>query len=99
MNHKATSERSDEAERLLSPAIKHTERNHLARLEKELPLMRSQNKRLMDFLRDALAFTRQSDMKPNLILATLIHDFSGIINDEPCFLPRVTGYAAKESKQ
>ena len=68
---------------------------HWKRLDRELPLMRKQNQRLMAFLQDALAFTRTSDMKPNLILSTLIHDFDGLVKDEPCFLPRVTGYAAK----
>jgi hypothetical protein len=73
---------------------------HNKRLNEELPLMRKENKRLMDFLQDAAAFVRSQQNKEtwnqNLILTTLIHDITGLANDERCFSPRVTGYAQRE---
>ncbi len=72
------------------------------RLREELPLMRSENKRLMDFLQDAAAFIRSARIdgtwNDNMVLATLIHDITGLANDEPCFSPRVTGYAQRKRK-
>ena len=70
---------------------------HQAKLEKELPKMRAQNQRLMAFLHDALAFMRCHKENPGLILGTLAHDFQGLAYDEPCFRPRVTGYATDEA--
>jgi hypothetical protein len=74
---------------------------HKARLDKELPEMRKENRRLTAFLQDAAAFIRESNSdkgswNSNIVLATLVHDITGLANDEPCFSPRVTGYAARE---
>jgi hypothetical protein len=33
--------------------------------------------------------------KLHMIVGTLGHDLSGLINEEPCFSPRVTGYRQK----
>jgi hypothetical protein len=73
---------------------------HHHKLAEELPLMRKENQRLTAFLQDAAAFV-QSNMgnsktwSDRLILSTLIHDIIGLAKDEPCFLPRVTGYSQK----
>lgn len=74
----------------------------LERLKAELPEMRKENRRLTAFLQDAAAFIRMSSSgkgtwNSNIVLATLIHDITGLSNDEPCFIPRVAGYAARES--
>jgi hypothetical protein len=114
-HYKAASERTDENERLLIPAIRkpqpydhdkeaeeslHAElkslRAHKARLDRELHEMRQVNQQQMAFFQDALAFIRENDGNHNLTLATLVHDISGIARDERCFLPRVSGYAARE---
>jgi hypothetical protein len=75
---------------------------HNKRLNEELPLMRKENQRLMAFMQDASAFIRHGGKdktwNDNIILATLIHDIFGLANDEPCFVPKVTGYAKKERK-
>jgi hypothetical protein len=73
----------------------------LRRLRAELPLMRKENLRLINFLRDAAAFIRVSNSgkgtwNSNIVLATLIHDINGMANEEPCFVPRVTGYSGKQ---
>jgi hypothetical protein len=74
---------------------------HNKRLNEELPLMRKENARLMDFIQDAAAFVRiansgKGTWNSNMVLSTLIHDITGIANDEKCFSPRVTGYAQRE---
>lgn len=71
-------------------------RNHKDRLDRELPQMRKENQRLTAFLQDANAFLRyacRKDLDDSVVLNTLGHDIAGLANDEPCFLPRVTGYA------
>ncbi len=108
-NYKAAAEKTDEAERLLTPPYDHdaeceeTLHAELKRLRAELPKMRKENKQLMDFLQDAAAFIRSARNKEtwndNLVLATLIHDITGLANDEPCFSPRVTGYAQREQER
>jgi hypothetical protein len=114
-NYKAAAEKTDEAERLLTPAFRRTTPyNHdeeceaalhdeLNRLRKELPEMRKENKRLTDFLQDAAAFIRSANTdklwNDNIVLATLVHDITGLANDEPCFSPRVTGYAQREQER
>lgn len=69
-------------------------RAHYERLNKELPLMRAENKRLMSFIQDASAFLH-TDLDDSTKLATLAHDLSGLANDERCFVPRVNGYATR----
>lgn len=71
------------------------------RFHRELPEMRNQNKRLTGFLQDAAAFIRiansgKGNWNSNIVLATLIHDINGLAEDQPCFLPRVSGYAKRE---
>jgi hypothetical protein len=67
------------------------------KLEEELPEMRKQNKRLTAFLQDAAAYLRVTDTDGAITqLSTLRHDILGLANDEPCFLPRVSGYAEAE---
>jgi hypothetical protein len=120
MNYKTAAEKTDEAERLLTPPFKKTDapidslmdtvqqlRDKLAlseashkKLAEELPLMRKENKRLTRFLQDAAAFVQHNTgnsktWSDRLILSTLIHDITGLAKDEPCFLPRVTGYSQK----
>jgi hypothetical protein len=52
------------------------------------------------FIRDAAAFLRHcrrtGTWDRDVILTTLVHDISGLDNDESCFLPRVSGYADRE---
>jgi hypothetical protein len=74
---------------------------HNDRLNDELPQMRKENLRLTNFLKDAAAFIRVSNSgkgawNSNIVLSTLIHDITGLANDEPCFVPRVTGYSGKQ---
>lgn len=68
---------------------------HNDRLNEELPQMRKENQRLMAFLQDAAAFIR-GDWSNDVVLSTLMHDIRGLANDEPCFQPRVSGYAERE---
>jgi hypothetical protein len=73
---------------------------HHKRLNKELPKMRAENQRLTGFLQDAAAFIRiQNTWENDVVLATLTHDIAGLAADEPCFQPRVTGYAQAEREQ
>jgi hypothetical protein len=62
------------------------------------------NKETHLFLNDLLAFTRYiwySDktdaQKLNALVSTLGHDLNGLIEDEPFFSPRVSGYSKLES--
>ena len=76
----------------------------LARLQRELPLMRKENQRLTGFLQDAAAFIRiahsgKGTWNGNIVLATLVHDINGLARDEECFQPRVTGYAKREREE
>ncbi len=55
------------------------------------------------FIRDAAAFLRHNitwagTWDEKMILATLVHDIMGLAENERCFLPRVSGYADRESK-
>jgi hypothetical protein len=53
------------------------------------------------FVRDAAAYLRfsaRTNQKPEVTLFNLAHDIIGIANDEPCFLPRVTGYEKSEQE-
>jgi hypothetical protein len=55
------------------------------------------------FIKDAAAFLRKTPLghnqgTDNLVLMTLVHDIMGLDKNEPCFLPRVSGYAERESK-
>lgn len=114
-HYKAASERTDENERLLIPAIRkspkpydhdkeaeeslHAELKHLRKLREELPQMRKENKRLTGFIQDAAAYVRwafNEGHRQDVILSNLVHDLRGLANDEPCFSPRVTGYASRE---
>lgn len=82
--------------------LQHIAETHQHRLEKELPLQRKENQRLMDFLKDASAYMRMELAREGTmhqVLATLTHDINGLANDEPCFLPRVHGYAQAEREQ
>jgi hypothetical protein len=73
--------------------------NQNDKLNEELPKMRKENKRLMDFIQDAAAFLRHKRFwNDEIKLRTLIHDINGLANDEPCFSPRVTGYAKAEQE-
>lgn len=120
--YKAAAERTDEAERLLIPAIerrkipimttdpdRHDEdeaeeylrdqlahyKAHYERLNRELPKMREENQRLTGFIRDANAYINEKlrlGTSYGEILGTLCHDLGGLERDEPCFLPKVTGY-------
>jgi hypothetical protein len=68
---------------------------HNNRLNKELPLMRKENRKLMGFIQDAHAYLRHSfreGTRQDIILTTLAHDLKGLANDDRCFCPRVTGY-------
>lgn len=62
-----------------------------------------ENKRLMEFIQDAAAFIRaggaDKTWNDKIILTTLIHDITGLANNEPCFSPRVTGYAQREQEK
>ena len=52
------------------------------------------------FYDDALAYLTdciKSKREPAEILNTLLHDISGVVRQEKCFLPRVSGWA-KEKK-
>jgi hypothetical protein len=73
------------------------------RLNEELPLMRKENRRLTQFIKDGAAFIQQArgEWSDHVVITTLAHDFRGLANDEPCFLPRVTGYwkRKEEGKQ
>ena len=69
---------------------------HRQRLERELKKMRKINQQQMAFFQDAAAFIRGGKWSDEVALATLIHDINGIATDQPCFLPRVTGYAQRE---
>ena len=74
---------------------------HHQKLAEELPKMREENKRLTDFLKDAAAFIRVANSgkgtwNSNIVLSTLIHDINGLSEDQPCFLPRASGYAKRE---
>jgi hypothetical protein len=77
-------------------------RAHKERLDRELSEMRKINQQQMAFFQDAAAFIRSQQNREtwnqNLILTTLIHDITGIANDEPCFSPRVSGYAKREQE-
>jgi hypothetical protein len=56
------------------------------------------------YLKDTLAFVRYIHNDPRMslerkysaIVSTLGHDINGLINDEKCFSPRVTGYSRME---
>lgn len=56
------------------------------------------------YLKDTLAFVRyihndenRSDKaKYDALVSTLGHDLNGLINEERCFLPRVSGYSKLE---
>lgn len=75
-------------------------RAHKARLDKELHEMRKINQKQMAFLQDAAAFIRiQNTWENDVVLSTLTHDIMGLASDEPCFSPRVTGYAAAEQEE
>jgi len=58
------------------------------------------------YLKDTLAFVRFIHNNPNMsperkysaIVSTLGHDINGILNEERCFSPRVTGYARAEEE-
>lgn len=53
------------------------------------------------YLKDTLAFIRyihnnptmSTERKYSAIVSTLGHDINGILNEERCFSPRVSGYA------
>jgi hypothetical protein len=56
------------------------------------------------FVHDAAAFLRfaletKNPMPDARILGTLIHDITGLDRNEPCFEPRVTGYAESEARR
>jgi len=56
------------------------------------------------FLKDTLAFIRYIHNNPTMdqqrkyhsIISTLAHDLNGLINEDRCFSPRVSGYAKLE---
>ena len=74
-----------------------TRENH--RLNVELPKMRRENKRLTDFIQNAAAYLRVTAVDGAIVqLSTLRHDINGIASDEPCFLPKVSGYAKAEQE-
>lgn len=57
--------------------------------------------KLEAFVKDAAAYmrvARNNYQEPMITLSVLSHDISGLANDEPCFQPRVTGYAETERK-
>ena len=57
-----------------------------------------------EYLKDTLAFiryihndTNRSDKaKYDALISTLGHDLNGLINEDKCFSPRVTGYSKLE---
>ena len=69
---------------------------HKERLDKELLEMRKVNQQQMAFFADAAAFLRSGIWNKHIVLETLTHDITGIAEDKPCFLPRVSGYAKRE---
>lgn len=73
-------------------------RAHKLRLDRELHDMRKINQQQMAFFQDAAAFIRSDLWRKDIVLATLAHDINGLAKDEPCFLPRVTGYAKREQE-
>jgi len=56
------------------------------------------------FIKDAAAYLRAALSDGNNfgdmanILTTLAHDIGGLEQNDPCFLPRVSGYAEVETK-
>ena len=92
----------EEAEAALHEELR-TLRAHKLRLDAELAEMRKINQQQMTFFQDAAAFIRKGGAdrtwNDKIILATLIHDITGLANDEPCFLPRVSGYAKREQER
>jgi hypothetical protein len=92
--HKTPYDHDKEAEESL-----HAELKHLRKLREELPQMRKENQRLTGFIQDAAAYVRwafNEGHRQDVILSNLVHDLRGLANDEPCFSPRVTGYASRE---
>jgi hypothetical protein len=69
--------------------------NQITRLNAELAEMRKINKQQMAFFQDAAAFIR-GEWGNDVVLSTLIHDINGLAEDQPCFQPRVSGYAKRE---
>ncbi len=59
------------------------------------------------YLKDTLAFVRfihnnpamDAGRKYHALISTLAHDLNGLINEERCFAPRVTGYAQAELRE
>ncbi len=114
-NYKAAAEKTDEAERLLTPPFKKTTSTITPHDNGEhCPMCfnagydsgvisRKADERLVSFLQDAAAFIRSAHKdktwNDNIVLSTLIHDITGLANDEPCFSPRVTGYAQRERER
>jgi hypothetical protein len=60
---------------------------------------RDEYKKYKKFIEDAAAFLRTiewSEKNQKMVLTTLIHDITGLNANDPCFLPRVDGYADRE---
>ena len=58
--------------------------------------MSKREETLERFIIDAFGFIRwcmDNDKSSSLIGSTLVHDISGLVNDDETFSPRVTGYA------
>jgi hypothetical protein len=86
--YKTAAEHTDENERLLIPPFRRTQAQS------------KDDRRLVDFIQDAAAFIHsKGTWSSDIVLATLVHDITGLANNEPCFSPRVTGYAQRERQQ
>jgi hypothetical protein len=58
-------------------------------------ILRQENQELHRFLKDGAAYLRHArsyGVSKDIVMTTLMHDFKGLANKEPCFLPRVSGY-------
>jgi len=59
-------------------------------------ILHNENKELHRFLQDGAAYIKHArtwGVSKDIALSTLLHDFKGLSNREPCFLPRVSGYS------
>ncbi len=62
-------------------------------LDKTLADRKFSHKNVRDFL-GFIQFCKEESMTSNYILLNLSHDLIGLHNQEPCFSPRASGYAA-----
>jgi hypothetical protein len=88
-------------------SITESEKRHDAEADEYLhdtiKQLRKANDKLEHFIADAAAYIRHCRREYGnnsaVIVSTLYHDLSGLLMDEPCFLPKVTGYRNNERKE